>query len=617
MKDGVECINLSKEKDSMKRYSLFGGGEVARQIIVLLGKEKIDCIYDNNDQKWGTTIEGVEICKPPIDYEEVVDRTIVISVSPKYQKELIEQVEALGIHNYVTFQDIMVRMTKEHIADRKDYIDVYKRAISWIKTNSLDEGAIICTSKLRKGYPEVTGYYIPTLLRWGYRDRALSYAKWLCEIQKSDGSWYDTNDKDPYIFDSAQILKGLIAIHTILPATKEHIVKGCDWIISRMDDNGRLITPVKDAWGREGMCSELIHLYCLSPLYEAAGLLDMPKYKEAADKILAYYKKYHYDEIINFRCLSHFYAYIMEALLDVGEIQIAKEAMENIAAMQKEDGSVPAYKDVDWICSTGLFQFALVWYRLGDVERANKAFNYACDLQNETGGWFGSYLSEDGIQQYNDYFPVEEISWANKFFLDALFYKGKAEFNLLSDSIMSDISCEDGRYKIIYTEVKKSYNVAGQRVLDVGCGKGRYLKNLLKNMPNNRYFGVDLSQRVLDNIVDPRIEKKEGSLTCIQYEDNQFDITYSCEALEHAIDIRSAIGELARVTKAGGKIIIIDKNREAYGRLQIRDWEVWFGVEELREIMEEFCSEVIVHQNVSYESKKNDELFAAWIGIVK
>ena len=71
------------------------------------------------------------------------------------------------------------------------------------------------------------------------------------------------------------------------------------------------------------------------------------------------------------------------------------------------------------------------------------------------------------------------------------------------------------------------------------------------------------------------------------------------------------------MTKAGGKIIIIDKNREAYGRLQIRDWEVWFGVEELREIMEEFCSEVIVHQNVSYESKKNDELFAAWIGIVK
>lgn len=601
----------------MKQYSLFGGGEAARQFVALIGREKIDRIYDNDNRKWETTVEGIKLCKPPVSYKDVEDTILVICVSPKYQKEIIAQVEALGIHNYVTFQDIMVRMTKEHIETRKDYISVYQKAISWIKTNSLDGKSIICTSKLRKGYPEVTGYYIPTLLRWGYRKLALGYAQWLCDIQKVDGSWYDTNDKDPYIFDSAQVLKGLIAIYPILSDVKEHIIRGCDWIVSRMDKDGRLITPVKDAWGKERICSELVHLYCLSPLYEAADLFDIPEYKAAADSILRYYKKYHYEEIMNFGCLSHFYAYIMEALLDIGEIQLAKEAMDKIAALQKEDGSVPAYKDVNWVCSTGLFQFALVWYRLGDVERGNKAFHYACNLQNETGGWFGSYLSEDSMQQYNDYFPVEEISWANKFFLDALFYKGKAEFNLLSDSIMSDISCEDGRYKIIYTEVKKSYNVAGQRVLDVGCGKGRYLKNLLKNMPNNRYFGVDLSQRVLDNIVDPRIEKKEGSLTCIQYEDNQFDITYSCEALEHAIDIRSAIGELARVTKVGGKIIIIDKNREAYGRLQIRDWEVWFGVEELREIMEEFCSEVIVHQNVSYESKKNDELFAAWIGIVK
>lgn len=601
----------------MKQYSLFGGGEAARQFVALIGREKIDRIYDNDNRKWETTVEGIKLCKPPVSYKDVEDTILVICVSPKYQKEIIAQVEALGIHNYVTFQDIMVRMTKEHIETRKDYISVYQKAISWIKTNSLDGKSIICTSKLRKGYPEVTGYYIPTLLRWGYRKLALGYAQWLCDIQKVDGSWYDTNDKDPYIFDSAQVLKGLIAIYPILSDVKEHIIRGCDWIVSRMDKDGRLITPVKDAWGKERICSELVHLYCLSPLYEAADLFDIPEYKAAADSILRYYKKYHYEEIMNFGCLSHFYAYIMEALLDIGEIQLAKEAMDKIAALQKEDGSVPAYKDVNWVCSTGLFQFALVWYRLGDVERGNKAFHYACNLQNETGGWFGSYLSEDSMQQYNDYFPVEEISWANKFFLDALYYKGKAELNLLSDTIMSDISCEDGRYKIIYTEVKKSYNVAGQRVLDVGCGKGRYLKNLLKNMPNNRYFGVDLSQRVLDNIVDPRIEKKEGSLTCIQYEDNQFDITYSCEALEHAIDIRSAIGELARVTKAGGKIIIIDKNREAYGRLQIRDWKVWFGVEELREIMEEFCSEVIAHQNVSYESKKNDELFAAWIGIVK
>ena len=151
----------------------------------------------------------------------------------------------------------------------------------------------------------------------------------------------------------------------------------------------------------------------------------------------------------------------------------------------------------------------------------------------------------------------------------------------------------------------------------MGCGKGRYLNHLLKDLPDNKYFGVDLSQSVLDYITDPRIEKKEGSLTYIGYHDNQFDVTYSCEALEYAIDIRSSIAEMARVTKSGGKIIIIDKNRAAYGRFQIRDWEVWFDLEELKSIMEEFCSEVIVHKNVNYERNKEDSLFAAWIGIVK
>lgn len=48
-----------------------------------------------------------------------------------------------------------------------------------------------------------------------------------------------------------------------------------------------------------------------------------------------------------------------------------------------------------------------------------------------------------------------------------------------------------------------------------------------------------------------------------------------------------------------------------------RKREVWFDVEELKGIMEDFCSEVIVHKDVNYESKTEDFLFAAWIGIVK
>ena len=601
----------------MRKYSLFGGGEVARKAIVFIGKDNIDCIYDNNVQKWGQELEGIEIRKPPVSREEIAERTIVVSVSLKYQDEILSQLEVCGIHNYTTVQEIMIGITKERIAKRKDYIEVYQKAIQWIETNTIDGNSIICNSKLRKGYPEVTGYYIPSLVRWGYRDLAIAYAYWLCSIQKDDGSWYDTYDRAPYIFDSAQVLKGLIAIYPYLPSVKENILKGCDWILSNMDEDGRLVTPTKDAWGRPGMCSELIHLYCLSPIYAAANLFEKPEYRIAADRTLKYYKDNHYNEIMDFGFLSHFYAYVMEALLDVGETEMAREAMEKVALLQKESGAVPAYKDVDWVCSTGLFQLALVWYRLGEVERGNKAFYYACDLQNESGGWFGSYMSEDSLMQENDYFPTEEISWANKYFLDALYYKGQAEFNLWADSILPSIEYEDERYRTISTEVGRISDGNGKKILDVGCGKGRYLYNLLKDYPENQYYGIDLSDNVLRYITKPEISKKEGSLTNIGYENNQFDLTYSCEALEHAIDVRSAIREMARVTKPGGTIVVIDKNRDEYGRFEIKDWEVWFGLEALKSLMEEFCSEVKVLKQLNYESKIDDNLFAAWIGTVK
>jgi len=602
----------------MKKYQLFGAGEYAKNAINLLGKEKIECIYDNNFEKWGTEIKGISVKAVPEKMDELSNRQIIISVSQKYQQEIISQLKKLGISNYRTIQEIQTELIREKLDKRTNYIEIYQKAINWIKRNSVNREAIICNTDKKKGYPEVTGYYIPTLLKWGYRELAISYANWLCRIQKPDGSWYDTDDREPYVFDSAQILKGLIAVREIYPGADAHIVKGCDWILANIQEDGRLTTPSKDAWGNPGVCSELIHLYCLSPLVEAAEKLGKPEYKEAAVKVLNYYKENHYEEIMNFGFLSHFYAYVMEALLDMGETEMARQAMEKVAQLQKENGAVPAYHDVDWVCSTGLFQFALVWFRLGEIDRGNRAFEYACKLQNESGGWYGSYLSEDSKEEDNDYFPTAEISWAVKYFLDALYYKNLAEFNLWADSFLPVIDKEDGRYQIIKKEISE---LGGQNselsICDVGCGKGRYLKNLLEDMPENRYCGVDLSESVLQYIEDERIAKKQGSLTRIPYEDNTFDVVYTCEALEHAVDICSAVREMVRVTKPGGKIIVIDKNKEALGRLEIAEWEVWFDLGELENIMQEFCQAVDVARDIPYEGKMGDNLFAAWIGIVK
>lgn len=599
----------------MDNIIVFGAGYMGAQAVNLLGKDNISFFIDNDINKQNKKYMGFDVLSLEQAVCDIKESSIVIAISDKYVHEIKEQLERKGLTNYVTLNKIKFDITKRKLQERKNYIEVYNKAIAWIYNNSIEKEGIINNTALPKSYPEVTGYYIPTLIRWGHRGLAVEYAKWLCSIQHEDGAWYDTEDKCPYIFDSAQILKGLIAVRELYPEVDEHIIRGCDWILSNMSEEGRLVSPLKDAWGDGKTFSELIHTYCISPIADAGRILNRFDYINKANKIACYYTTKCREQILNFDLLSHFYAYVMEAMLDIGETELAREAMEKIALIQKGSGAVPAYNNVDWVCSTGLFQLAVVWFRLGDTEKGNKAFEYACKLQNETGGWYGSYLSENNPNENNTYFPDAEISWAVKYFLDALYYKNLLQFKEQAPSFISDIKESDGRYECIYNVIK---NVAGaKRVLDIGCGKGRYLKNLAKTLPDNQYCGVDLSVSVMEYFDIPRCEKRQGSLTNIPYEDNYFDVAYTCEALEHAVDIQSAVKELCRVVKNGGFVAIIDKNKEKLGYFEIEEWEQWFDEGELKGYLLKYCSEVEVIKEVDFDDEPANGLFYCWIGKVK
>lgn len=134
-------------------------------------------------------------------------------------------------------------------------------------------------------------------------------------------------------------MKGLIAVREIYDSREkidEAIIKGIDWILGCMTDEGRLVTPDTACWGSDdNTCSELIHMYCLSPIVDAGRIFGRTDYIEKAEKILKYYKDNYYDKIMNFSLLSHFYAYVMEALIDMGETGMAVEAMAKIADIQK------------------------------------------------------------------------------------------------------------------------------------------------------------------------------------------------------------------------------------------------------------------------------------------
>lgn len=597
------------------RYVIFGAGNFGTQAIDLIGKSNIEFFIDNNVNKQKRKFCGFEVLSLENAKNKIDDVCIIIAMSDIYIKDVQEQLIENNINNYKTINQLKMELTKQKLLIRTDYVNVYNKAINWIKSNTINNQGIINNSNLKKIYPEVTGYYIPSLIRWGYRDLAIDYARYLCSIQNSDGAWYDTENKNPYIFDSAQILKGLIAVRHLYPEVEKHIIAGCDWILTNMNDDGKLIAPLEDIWGDGKTFSELIHTYCISPIKDAGIIYNRNDYIEKADKIAHYYTSKYREDILNFNLLSHFYAYVMEAMLDIGETSLVKEAMDKIETIQKSSGGIPAYNNVDWVCSTGLFQFAVVWFRLGELEKGNKVFNYACKLQNKSGGWYGSYLSEENENEINTYFPNSEISWAVKYFLDALYYKNLAQFKFQAPMFLNSIEITDGRYKCIEEIMKKIDSCA--KVLDVGCGKGRYLKELVKTHSTVKYYAMDISLEVMKFFEIPGVEKKQGNLTNIPYENNKFDFTYSCEALEHAVDISSAIREMCRVTKSGGYVAVIDKNKDMLGYYDIEEWEQWFDENELKQELLKYCSDVIVKKNINFDDKPANGLFYCWIGKIK
>ena len=85
----------------------------------------------------------------------------------------------------------------------------FNNALHWIDAHTIHNSGIAVNSQNLLPYPEVTGYYIPTLLSWGEVDRAIAYGRWLLSCQHEQGCWGDPNVNEPYAFDTGQIIKGL------------------------------------------------------------------------------------------------------------------------------------------------------------------------------------------------------------------------------------------------------------------------------------------------------------------------------------------------------------------------------------------------------------------------
>jgi len=152
----------------------------------------------------------------------------------------------------------------------------------------------------------------------------------------------------------------------------------------------------------------------------------------------------------------------------------------------------------------------------------------------------------------------------------------------------------------------------GKRVLDVGCGKGRFARVFEERFPAATLVAFDLAEAMLRHAPE-RIGRCAGSMTALPFRNKSFDFAYATESLEHAVDIDGAIAEICRVVKPGGRIAIIDKNVEQWGRLKTPEWEKWFGKKQLEGMLARHCRRVESRPVSYWEDVAPDGLFLAWL----
>jgi ubiquinone/menaquinone biosynthesis C-methylase UbiE len=151
-----------------------------------------------------------------------------------------------------------------------------------------------------------------------------------------------------------------------------------------------------------------------------------------------------------------------------------------------------------------------------------------------------------------------------------------------------------------------------QRVLDVGCGKGRFARVLAERFPRASIVGFDLAEAMLRH-VPTGVSACAGSMTALPFPSGAFDCAYATESLEHAVNIEAAVSELCRVVRPGGRIVIIDKNVEQWGRLKTPEWEKWFGRKELEKLLRRHCAKVTSRPISYWQDVAPDGLFLAWM----
>lgn len=150
----------------------------------------------------------------------------------------------------------------------------------------------------------------------------------------------------------------------------------------------------------------------------------------------------------------------------------------------------------------------------------------------------------------------------------------------------------EGRWEKVARAMVEHYGLKpGDKILDVGCGKGFLLYDFTKVVPGIEVYGLDISTYAIENSKEEiRDRLLVGNATELPYPDHYFDLVYSITTLHnlHCYDLDLALREIERVGKQH-KYVCVESYRNEEEKANLlywqvtceafntpREWEWWF-----------------------------------------